>query len=337
MYEHSDRLLFVLSGRGKMRWQSFKSVFDRLLRQSVADEASLKSLVPRWALLNCVRTLEGMGHCDFDFDRSNAVFIAPPVLARLPRAGLAVAVLTGARTPSFIKRVRVAAKSNRIRVRITPPPKEAFGVPASIYLEAPSEARIRKLSAEIGIRFPLEPPSWLFAQYAGSVNDYLASLTWLPASEPDWSQFGYSPSHLSFTGLQVNDSHLRLSRDKIHGRWRYALWRNGNRATANLDWARHAVASERSQQLVAYDPAYQVFGVPVATPVPKPLSRALGLCSGHAPPRSSCPRLCVDIKEERREFDLYKGVPRRIARLVAAKLGQELRLAKYRKGEFTNG
>ena len=95
MYENSDRLLFVLSGRGKMGWQSFKSAFDTLLRQAVEGEASLQKLVPRWALLNCVRTLEGMGHCDFDFDQGNAVFIAPPVLARLPRSGLAVAVLTG--------------------------------------------------------------------------------------------------------------------------------------------------------------------------------------------------------------------------------------------------
>ena len=337
MYEDSDRLLFVLSGRGTMRWQSFKSSFDSLLRLTGGEQAAQQNFVPRWALLNCVRTLEGMGHCDFDFDQSQSVFVAPPLLARLPRAGQAVAVVTGARTPSLVERLRAAAKIIRVHVRVVPPPKDAVGIPSSIYVESPSEARIRKLSAGLGIRFPSEPPAWRFAQFAGSVNEYLESLDWLPTPAPDWSRFGYDPTALGFMGLHENDSCLRLSRHEVHGRWTYALWRNGKRATANLDWARHAVASELSQRLIAYDPGAQVFGVPFAAPVPKPVSRALGLCSGHSPTRSRSPRLAVDIIEKRRVFDLYEGVPRTIAELVAAKLGQGLRHANYRKGEFTDG
>ena len=337
MYESGDRLLFVLSGRGNMRWQSFKGAFETLLSQTGEDEARQQEIVPKWALLNCVRTLESMGHCDFHFDHSNTVFVAPPLLARLPRAGLAVAALTGARTPSLLERLHAAAKSNRVRVRVVPPPKNAFGVPASIYLESASQTLLRQMATETGVRLPSEPPAWSFAQFAGSVNDYLASLDWLPASSPDWSRVGYDPSELRFVGLRESDSQIQLSRHEVHGRWTFALWKNGKRAAANLDWARFAVASGRSQQLVAYDADSQVFGVPAVTPVPKPLNRALGLCQGHPPVRSSSPRLSVDVKEERREFDLYEGVPRAIAELVASKLGQELRAARYRKGEFSDG
>ena len=337
MSDEYDRLLFVLSGRGTMRWPSFKSAFTALLQQLGGEQVTQQDLVPKWALLNCVRTLEGMGHCDFDFDRSHAVFVAPPLLARLPRAGQTAAVLTGGRTRGTVQSLRIAARKSRVRVRVMPPPKARVGIPSSIYVEAPSEARIRKLSAELGVCFPHEPPAWLFANFAGSVNEYLESLDWLPSSEPNWLRFGYNPTALGFTGPHEDHARLRLSRQELHGRWTYALWRNGKRATANLDWARHAVASGLSQQLIAYDPGTQVFGVPSATPVPKPLNRALGLCSGHWTTQSYSPKLTVDINEERRVFDLYEGVPQGIAELVAVKLGQELRHAKYRKGEFTDG
>ena len=337
MHESYDRLLFVLSGRGKMSWRSFKQAFDTLLPLSGDEPSGQRTLVPKWALLNCVRMLESMGHCDFDFDQGHAVFVAPPLLARLPRAGQVVAVLTGARTPSLVERLRVAAKTSRVRVRAVAPPKDTVGIPSSIFVESASEARIRELATGIGVRFPPEPPAWQFAQFAGSVKQYLGSLNWVPTNPPDWSQAGYDPIRLRFVGLCENGFRLRLSRHEVHGRWTYALWRNGCRATANLDWARHAIASQLSQQLVAYDPAAQVFGVPSATPIPKPLSRALGLCSGYPPTRTSSPGLAVDIGTERRVFDFFRGVPMAIAELVAAKLGQEFIQAKCRKGELIDG
>lgn len=336
MFDDSDQLLFVVSSRGKMRWQSFKNAFDILLQQA-GGRGPRPTDGPKWALLNCVRTLQGLGHCDFDFDRNNEVIVAPPLLARLPRAGLTTAVLTGARTPALVERLLAAAKSRRVRVRVMPPARKTLGVPTSVHLESASRTRLEDLAAELNIRFPPQPPAWSFAQFAGSVSDYLACLDWLPASTPDWARVGYHRSGLRFSGNREGDTYLRLSRNEVNGRWAYGLWNDGKRAAANLDWARFAIASEHSQQLIAYDPKNQVFGVPVATPAPRPLDRALGLCSGHAPLQSFSPELSVGIDEERRLFHAYQGVPRAIADLVAEKLGQALRVAHYKTGEFIDG
>ena len=337
MSEDRDRLLHVLSARGLMSWDSFRRAFDTLLQQAGGTYSSEQKVAPKKAMQSCIRALDGMGYCEFDFRNENKVFVAPPLLARLPRAGFVVAVLTGARTPALIGRVHDAAKSNHARVRAMPPRGDSFGVPSSIFVESSSTVRLRQLSANIGIEFPTEPPAWTFAHFAGSVSEYLSSLDFLPASEPDWSKSGYDSQALSFTGFEEADSRLSLSRHELHGRWTYAVWKDGRRAAADLDWARYAVASERSQQLVAYDPQTLVFAVPAPAPVPKPLNRALSLCSGNAPLSSFSPGVRVDIRKHRRFFSLYQGVPQAIAELVAAKLGQDLKAARYRKGELSDG
>ena len=325
MCDTSDCLLYALSGRGAMRWPSFKSAFH-LLRQRLSGESvqNMEDPSPRHLLLRCVRALSELAYCDFDFDDTETVYVAPPFLARLPVGGHVSAVLVGARTPSLVADVHEMARQHGLTVNERISQGTAFGVPRSVTVDAPTPEELGRFAGQLGVAYSNDPPAWHITHFASGVPDYLSTLSWLPATEPAWSECGYDPQALSFSGFCDESDELRLTRHEERGRWKFALWNNGRRANANLDWSRFAIASIRHSRLIAYDIRRCLFAVPAACPLPPPLARAIALCSGRPAIRRFLPDLVLDIEQDRRLYDFYENVPLAIAEIVAEKLGQRL-------------
>ena len=103
---NSDRLLYILSAKLDLSWTAFKSAFAALY-PSIASVRDLEKQNINNKRLEVVRSLESLGHCDFDFT-GNRVYVAPPALVRLPCAGFPQAVLAGARSPQTLEQIKDA-------------------------------------------------------------------------------------------------------------------------------------------------------------------------------------------------------------------------------------
>ena len=102
----------MVSSKVGRRWREFKNAFEYLyLNTPGTDGEAIESEIPSWAVNKTARALDILGHCDLEFSQSGRrVHAAPPVLARLPIAGLPQAVLTGSRSPKTIPSVKEACK-----------------------------------------------------------------------------------------------------------------------------------------------------------------------------------------------------------------------------------
>lgn len=326
MSESADLLLYAISGRGSMRWESFKRAFHTL-RRTVGEgtPAGNDDIEPRLQLLQCVRSLGGLGHCDFDFSGSGVVYVAPPALVRLPWGGTITAVLSGARTEATVDRMRKAVSSSGVELEISASPSSTFGVPRCISAKAIAVSAMGVFASEAGVEFIEKPPAWQIANFSAHIEDFSDQLNWLPATPPDWESCAFDPVSLRFNGQVCETDEIRLTRHEHRGRWQYALWKDGMRASADLDWARYAVAESRGLQLACYDVRSCVLAVPAAAPLPTPLARAACLCSGHPPARSFSSSRSPGIVQTDQLMNLHRGVPVAIAELIAEKLGLQLR------------
>jgi hypothetical protein len=92
------------------------------------------------------------------------------------------------------------------------------------------------------------------------------------------------------------------------------LWREGESAPVDRDWARYVVLADRQRRIIAYDERRRIVSTPRQVPLPKLAARLLALCSGSPP---------VARTGEGLGTWMYKDVPSSIFEIVASKLGQD--------------
>ena len=134
-----NRLLFVMSARGSMTWAQYRETVDFLSASGSSEGRRIEGVASRSGLLQC---LEALGHCDAHYDRGEStISVTPPALCRLPRAGLPVAVLTGARCLRTHEQMVAAAEAGGGKVRLTVEhlPGPLGLLPDTIQASAPSE------------------------------------------------------------------------------------------------------------------------------------------------------------------------------------------------------
>ncbi|GAG61844.1 unnamed protein product [marine sediment metagenome] len=99
----SDTLIYAMSTRGKLNLEQFNELFRRVYSPSFKQvEESVKVDVRR----HTVRILDSLGYCEFDFDK-RMVYMCKPSLMLLPFFGLPKAVLTGARSPFLVQKLKI--------------------------------------------------------------------------------------------------------------------------------------------------------------------------------------------------------------------------------------
>jgi hypothetical protein len=158
----SDELLYIISAKKQMSWLSFKQAFNYLYNlQTTSDEQVEENLKKKRLLM--VGILDSLGHCEFDFTEQNKVYIAPPVLVRLPCAGFPQAILAGARTPGMIDKLANACKSvgQHINVEVTRQDSYLVLSPRRIAVQSEDISELHEIASHLGINFIEEPSAWL--------------------------------------------------------------------------------------------------------------------------------------------------------------------------------
>lgn len=329
MCNKQDHLLYVISCRGAIRWQSFKKVFEDLF---LVNRKHDKEKILMW---NCQRAMADLGYCDFQFDTQQRVYAAPSALCRLPMGSKYRAILTGSRTPQLIEKVMTYDRDNR-DLNIEPEDMRTIGVPRSIFVEAKIEQSLRNFSDYLTVPYFDDPPAWKLAQFSGNCLNYEDALRWQPATEPRWETDGYDPCWLKFDGSEDHGDALRMRRERQYGSWQYSLWKKASanlydRAICERSWGQYLIAKKRKNQLVAYDTRQLLLAVPAAAPLPDLLSRALALCSGAEPIVERSDKLTDDLEGEQRHYRFYTGVPIPIAESVMERIGQAMTHTNIRR------
>ena len=275
----------------------------------------------RWRAL---RLLSSLGHVDVRFEAQGiTIFVAPPALAALPGFGIRRAVLCGARSPGTSGDLRRAAALEGAVTTTHSQTLLSPYAPTRVEVNADSDERIRATAKRMGIPYLAQPPARTMAQIAASLEEYCRTLSWSTDEDLNWHREDFNVRSLRFQPAGATPPNARLSRyqDPATTIWRYRLWRGGQFGELDPDWGRYAILSACSKRILQYDQAKRDVLVPLGTPLPALLARALGLCSGYAPhtgQRSGGRGQGVPFR-----YEIFRDVPPSIFRMVADKAGQQ--------------
>jgi len=320
-----DALLFALSAWRRCSWQAFRRAFDDLYMRQLSTSGTTKEPDAN-DRLNAVRVLDALGHCDVVFCAGiGNVFVAPSALAELPMAGLPRAVLCGSRSPETLDSLRAAARraGRLVRVRASSQTAANPFAPTRIEVQAASTVVLRAFAEDTGVVYEALPPAWSLAGMSGSLEQFLESLKWSRRPDLNWERVDFDPGQLRFIGRRDPDAALILSRyqDPVRGRWSFWMWRGDEGAEVeDQSWGRYAVLAACGLTVVQYDRVCGQFAVPASVPLPRLLSRAGSLCSGHAPATVVPTGRAAEGPHLR--LQVYRDVPFDVYHVCAEKIGQ---------------
>lgn len=290
-----NELLYWMSHLGEGTWESFKNAVAELAQPDERREEVLGDLVTRTRF-----RLSDIGSVTFSADQRRRWRVIDPVLASFtenPDRG----VLCGGRSPALMQLLNAVAKSEQCTIEIRPRPNlpdliSVIATPAALDKVADAchvrraadfaEEMIRTF-VPISAQLSLAPSGKLMIGWKRQYFD-LDSRQWTanPIARTACeciSQYGRRKTFLQVSNTKI----LELPRRE----------------------AIYAAASLARAPIVSYDPVSQDLRVPARAPLPE-------ICA-----RLACIS-CEHIGDLSNGTVRYSPVPRRVARLILASLGQ---------------
>lgn len=316
-----NRLLFVISARGSMTWAQYSEAVDFLSASNFGRGRAIGGTATKAGLLQC---LEALGHCDAPYEQGGSTIIAaPPALCRLPRAGLPVAVLTGARCLKTQDQMAEAAEAfgGVVRLDVERHPGPLGLLPDTISVTSESEDAMAAFCANLDIRCAGIPPAWILVNWCGMLSEYEATLDYRLPETFNWVRYDYNTGSQCFLRA-TSESFPRYSKylNPTTGLPLYAFFRDGFGAEVDLGWGRYLVLKAKGITVAAYDERRFRLCVPVRTPLPAVVARTVCLCSGKPPLHRSKDSLVGGL--DCQDWLMFEDVPPQIAMAALSKVGQ---------------
>lgn len=311
----SELMLHVSSARGILSWGVWKEAYD-----SVASSSGTTDLLPSYRAAD---QLDSLGH--IEIAKSNGelkLAAAPAVLALLPRLGLPIAVLCGGRSPHTEARLRDAAAANSARLIIFSSPKERQMPPRSFFIEAEDVVHLKSAAGAASIQFADIQPAWSLAVAAGTLDSYLASLSWRQEPEPNINCSVFDIGSFRFGSRNQNAEGVQLLRYFPRVLPPYYELRDGQRAArVEKTWGIYAALKGHGKNCIIHDARAKAVAVSTSTSLPRLFARALVLSSGLAAAWLPAHGVKWPVSESE-GFHVYTSVPDSIVETLLAKLGQ---------------
>ncbi len=324
----SKQLIYALSSIGQVTLDRYNELF-RMLYFPVYGSVTEEDEINHRNLIS--RIFESLGYFEFDF-KARKLFMCPPALVMLPSQGLPRCLLTGARTPALLAKVKsaTAKKRNIARIHRHCQAKIPLTLPDVIWVEAADIDSVRDIADESGILLPSDTPAgWEMANLSASINDIEGGLDFVKREDINWKKRTFDRERLRFghSSRELDDCLLAeythpLTQQKVH--W---IWNGAAASEINRDWGRYSILKNYSKSIIMYDESKEYLGIPLTVPLPRILARAAALCSGKAPfiSRIDCQRLKLPGALL---FYIYTEVPGVVAQIIAQKTGQQIMLGE---------
>jgi hypothetical protein len=243
---------------------------------------------------------------------------------------------------------RIKQAANELSITVETHPQESCDdipvsrlLPDTIILLGSPE-RLCELARKCGLAFRPTSVAFDLMNWVASVSDYVRGLEgkWLQQpSNPLWAQDGFNSRTLQWGAPAPENGQVGLYRRAIFGnnRYEYFLWKNHKRVDVDMRYGICAVLQQYAEQpTLFYCRRTHAMLVPYLARAPTLVSRALGLCSGHAPclvglmaPSGNdylgtFPAMAEYLRS--RMFLAYESVPEDVARLAAVKLARQMQI-----------
>jgi hypothetical protein len=308
-------MLHVSSARGILTWRAWRDAYD-----SVAANSGEGDLLPS---NRAADQLDSLGHIEIaSLNGELKVAAAPAVLALLPRLGLPTAVLCGGRSPHTESRLRKAAEANSARLIIFNSSQERQKAPRAFFLEAEDVEHLAAAASAAAVHFASIQPAWSLVNSAGSVESYLAGLSWRHEPEPNLNCSELDVDLLRFGFRRPNAQGMRLLRYFPRVLPSYHEVRGGEKAArVERSWGVYATLKAHGKNCIVHDSHAKAVAAPASAPLPRLLARALTLCSGLAAAWLPASSVKWPFKESD-GFQVYTSVPDSIAKMLFSKVGQ---------------
>ena len=278
--------------------------------------------------LQTIRYLDSLGHCEFDFDKRH-VFACPPAIIALPPYGLPKAVLTGARTPLMVRKMKGFVKGNRNSVShtIKLQRSEHLLLPPAIYIEAVDHDHLQKVAQATQIGCHLTAPAaWSLVNFSAGIENVRYNLSYEDRTDLDWIKRTFSANILTFSKSHNTENVRGLveytnpkSQQKLH--W---IWEGNRAAEVDRDWGRYMILADEGADVLLYDKQRHQLAVPAYVPLPRFLARAATLCTGLAPATLHMGEQSIGGVPAGHPVDIYCAVPPPVATMISEKLSQNL-------------
>jgi hypothetical protein len=316
-----NRLLFVISARNRMKWSHYCDAVKFLSTTSSSRDKFFDGAATRSGLL---QSFEALGHCDIYYESGNStIIVAPPVLCRLPRAGLPVAVLAGARCVQTLRQITeiINTSNNTIQVKTIRYPGPLGLLPDTILISSDSDESMKRFCAELQIRYSAIPPAWTFVNWCGTLAEYVETLSYRIPESLDWTRFDFNLDSQGF-GRNLSDSFPRYSRylNPTTGLPIHVFFRDSFGAEVDLRWGRYLLLQSMGRTVTAYDERHFRLWIPVRIPLPTIVARTMCLSSGKPPIHRSMEALVKGFHCD--DWLMFEGVPPQIALAALSKVGQ---------------
>lgn len=316
-----NSLLFVISARSSMTWAQFCEAVDFLSDTRAGISRTMKGTATQSGILQC---LQALGHCDEHYEMGkSAISVAPPALARLPRAGLPVTILTGARCPQTQNQMAEAAQAHRgaVQLNVEHHPGPLGLLPDTILVKAESENAMVAFCADLNLRYAAIPPAWALVNWCGTLSEYEATLDYRIPETLNWARYDFNVNSFVF-GRTVSDSLPRYSRYRNPTTTlpMHVFFRDNHGAKVDLNWGKYLLLNSKGITVTAYDERRFRLCVPVKAPLPIVIARTVCLCSGKRPVHlvKECMAPGIDCQD----WLMFEDVPPQIAVAALSKVGQ---------------
>lgn len=316
-----NRLLFVMSAHGSITWAQYCEAVDFLSASGSGRLWMTDGMATRKGLLQC---LEALGHCDAHYEKGEStIIISPPALCRLPRAGLPIAVLTGARCLKTRDQMTEAAQASGgvIRLNAERHPGALGLLPDTILVESESETAMASFCSDLHIRFAAVPPAWTLVNWGGTLSEYETTLDYRLPDTLNWTRYDFDINLLRFVH-KTSDSFPRYSlyRNTTTSLPLHVFFRDGIGAEVDPNWGRYLLLNSKGITVAAYDEKRFRLCVPVKVPLPAVVARTICLCSGKPPIHRTKESLIQAL--DCQDWLMYEDVPPQIAIAALSKVGQ---------------
>jgi hypothetical protein len=231
-----------------------------------------------------VRMLDAFGHCEFDYNRRK-VYVCQPILVGLPSIGLPRALLTGARSRTFIQELKTAIRNSDGSARMILRQQTHPLLPTAVIIESSEQGLIAEIAKNVNILYNPKIAAWEIINFAAGIDKITTQFGERQA--PNWQSQTFSVSLLKFAKQVKDEDGVRLVeyRNPVTQQLEHWLWNGELAAEIDRDWGRYISLADQGINVLIHDRAHNTLLVPEQVPLPRLFARALTLCSGMAPTR----------------------------------------------------
>ena len=174
------------------------------------------------------------------------------------------------------------------------------------------------MAAAVEARFDSDPAAWRVLQVAGTVDAYRGALLWRAQQDVNWERRDFDVDGGRWTSCGAGGDGLAEFTDPRTSRRTYRLRRGDRVADVDRAWGCYVALTAAGRDVLFSDG--ENLYAPLGARPPAPFDTALTLCSGVTPRIETL----VTAPGRSAAYLRYAAVPRQLAALAAAKLGQRL-------------